>query len=149
MESQSMFLPIYIVRTITSGFCDFIAQCIIVSIYHCRYHPFNYSPKPLKIYRCWIVWGQNIRVVIIPSFMAIAYLGQSIYYLRLRLISRFQFIASSYLDIDRWRSNTCTRPAFGCLGDHGDSIKFFFVHGRECPGDGFDRVQDPQGIPGS
>ena len=35
------------------------------------------------------MWGQNIRVVIIPSFLAIAYLGQSIY-----LISRFQFITS-------------------------------------------------------
>jgi hypothetical protein len=40
------------------------------------------------------VWGQNTRVMIIPSFLAIAYLGQSIY---LHLISRFQFIASSYL----------------------------------------------------
>ena len=32
-----------------------------------------------KIYRCWIVWGKNIRVVIIPSFLAFSFLGQSIY----------------------------------------------------------------------
>ena len=28
-------------------------------------------------YRCWIVWGKDIRVIIIPSFLAIAYMGQS------------------------------------------------------------------------
>ena len=38
------------------------------------------SPKSFKkIYRCWIVWGQNIYVVIIPSLMALAYFGTSIY----------------------------------------------------------------------
>ena len=29
-----------------------------------------------KIYRCWIVWGCNIYVVILPSILAIAFLGQ-------------------------------------------------------------------------
>ena len=47
---------------------------------------FTYS-KSSKIYRCWIVWGQDIRVVIIPSLLAIAYLGQSSY---LYLISQSQ-----------------------------------------------------------
>jgi len=37
------------------GCCDFIAQCIL-------------------IYRCWIVYGQNIRVIIVPSILAFAYL---------------------------------------------------------------------------
>ena len=37
-----------------------------------------YSPKSSKIYRCWIVWNQKIRVVIIPIFLAFTYLGQSI-----------------------------------------------------------------------
>ncbi|KAF8805852.1 hypothetical protein BYT27DRAFT_7191946, partial [Phlegmacium glaucopus] len=37
------------------GCCDFIAQSIL-------------------IYRCWIVWGCNIRVVILPSILAVAYL---------------------------------------------------------------------------
>jgi len=37
------------------GFCDFIAQSIL-------------------IHRCWIVWGCNKHVVIIPSILAFAYL---------------------------------------------------------------------------
>jgi len=40
---------------IVFGFCDFIAQSIL-------------------IHRCWIVWGRNIRVVIVPSILAFAYL---------------------------------------------------------------------------
>ena len=32
-----------------------------------------------KIYRCWIIWGYSIRVVIVPSFLAFAYLGPLIY----------------------------------------------------------------------
>ncbi|KAF8814281.1 hypothetical protein BYT27DRAFT_7179604, partial [Phlegmacium glaucopus] len=42
-------------QTTLSGCCDFIAQSIL-------------------IYRCWIVWGCNIRVVILPSILAVAYL---------------------------------------------------------------------------
>ena len=82
-----------IVQSIASGCCDFLAQCILVRINHCTYHPF-YLPESSKIYRCWIVWGQDIRVVIIPSFLAVAYLGRSIYF---HLISRLQFTAASYL----------------------------------------------------
>jgi hypothetical protein len=74
-DSQPVLIPYLIVQIIITGLCDFIAQCIIVSINHCTYQSF-YSPKFSKIYRCWIVWGQNIRVVIIPSFLAIAFLGQ-------------------------------------------------------------------------
>ena len=33
-----------------------------------------------KIYRCWIVWGYNIRVVIVPSFLAFSFLGTLIYH---------------------------------------------------------------------
>ena len=32
-----------------------------------------------KIYRCWIVWGYSIRVVIVPSILALAFLGPLIY----------------------------------------------------------------------
>src|ERR1700735_4878893 len=32
-----------------------------------------------KIYRCWIIWGYRIRVVIVPSFLAFAFLGPLIY----------------------------------------------------------------------
>ena len=89
-------LPIEVVQVIITTCADFTSQCIIVRINHssCIYHPF-YSPESSKIYRCWIVWGRNIRIVFIPSFLAITVVGQSIY---LHLISRFQFIASSYLD---------------------------------------------------
>ena len=45
-----------------------------------------YSSKSSKIYRCWIVWNSNIRVVIIPSILALAYLGSSIYSLIYSLI---------------------------------------------------------------
>ena len=79
MDIQSIYFRLSIVQAIAVGGCDFIAQCILVRIIHYTYYPF-YSPKSSKIYRCWIVWGQNIRVVIIPSFLAIAYLGQSIYF---------------------------------------------------------------------
>ena len=90
ITSQSVQLPIamlrriYIVQIIVNGGCDFIAQCTLVCINHCNYHPPFYSPKTSKIYRCWIVWGKYIRVVIVPSLLAIAYISQSTY---LRLIS--------------------------------------------------------------
>ena len=74
---QSFEFHISIVQGTVSGCCDFLAQSILVRILnHFTYHPF-YSPKSSKIYRCWIVWGQIISVVIVPSFLAIAYLGQS------------------------------------------------------------------------
>jgi len=53
---QPIIFRFIIVQETASGCCNFIAQCIIIC-------------------RCWIVWGQNIRVVIIPSFLAIAYLA--------------------------------------------------------------------------
>ena len=147
-DSQPMLFRLMITQTTASGCCDFISQCIIVRINHFTYHPF-YSPKSSKIYRCWIVWGQNIRVVVIPSFLAIAFLGQSIYF---HLISRLQFIASesSYLASGDWRNDNCTRPIFDCyLGGPCGFIKLLCVHGREYLGNRLDRVQDPQGVLGS
>jgi hypothetical protein len=73
--SQSMLFRITIVQEVANGSCDFIAQCILVRINHRAYHSF-YSPKSSKIFRCWIVWGKDIRVVIIPSFLAISFIGQ-------------------------------------------------------------------------
>ena len=78
VDLQSMIFRVSIVATTVNGCCDFIAQCTLVRINHFTYHPF-YSPKSSKIYRCWIVWGKNIRVVIVPTFLAITYIGQSIY----------------------------------------------------------------------
>ena len=77
-DSASMLFHLSIAQGTLNGCCDFIAQCTLVRINHCTYHPF-YSPKSSKIYRCWIVWGKNIRVVIVPLFLAIIYIGQSIY----------------------------------------------------------------------
>ena len=70
-----------------------------------------YSPKSSKIYRCWIVWDKNTLVVIIPSFLTITYIGQSIY---VHLISRFNFqiITSSYLAGVRWRISIWTWSIF-------------------------------------
>ncbi|KAF8815206.1 hypothetical protein BYT27DRAFT_7249401 [Phlegmacium glaucopus] len=48
-------LQLLLVQSTVFGCCDFIAQSIL-------------------IYRCWIVWGCNIRVVILPSILAVAYL---------------------------------------------------------------------------
>ncbi|KAF8817017.1 hypothetical protein BYT27DRAFT_7247887 [Phlegmacium glaucopus] len=53
-------LHLELLRATVFGCCDFIAQSIL-------------------IYRCWIVWGCNIRVVILPSILAVAYLGRSTY----------------------------------------------------------------------
>jgi hypothetical protein len=113
-DLQSMLMRVSIIQTIATGLCDFIAQCIMVRINHYTYHPFSYSPsKSSKIYRCWILWGRNIRVVMIPLFLAIAYLGQSIR-VYLYLISQFQFIASSSLARVTRRRNIRTRPIFSC-----------------------------------
>ena len=143
IDSEPVLFRLFIIQMTASGCCDLLAQCILVRINHCSYHPF-YSPKSSKIYRCWIVWGQNMFVVAIPSFLAIAYIGQSIY---LRLISRFQYITSSYLDGINWRNNICRRPYISCyLGDHSVYNKFCLIYGREYSGDRIDRVQDPQGV---
>ena len=87
-DIQLIILRLGIIQSVASGCCDLIAQCIMVCINHCTYlnSPFYSPSKSSKIYRCWIVWDKNICLVIIPSFMAIAYIGQSIY---LHLISNF------------------------------------------------------------
>ena len=77
-------------------------------------------------------------MAIIPSFLSVAYLGRSIYP-SLHLINRFQFIASSYLG----------SATFECYLDPADCNKSHPDHGRELPGDGLDRVQEPQRVLGS
>ncbi|KAF8815784.1 hypothetical protein BYT27DRAFT_7333758 [Phlegmacium glaucopus] len=48
-------LHIFFIQVTVSGCCDFIAQSTL-------------------IYRCWIVWGRNIHVVILPSILASIFL---------------------------------------------------------------------------
>ena len=76
IDSQSILFRLSIVQGTVNGCCDFIAQCTLVRINHCTYHHLSYLPKSSKIYRCWIVWGKNIWVVLVPSFLAIIYIGQ-------------------------------------------------------------------------
>ncbi|KAF8797777.1 hypothetical protein BYT27DRAFT_7265331 [Phlegmacium glaucopus] len=49
-------LHISFIENTVIGFCDFIAQSIL-------------------IYRCWIVWGCNFRVVILPSILTVTFLA--------------------------------------------------------------------------
>ena len=104
-DSQPILFRILIVQSVVNGFCEFIARCTLVRLNHCTYHLFQiYSLKSSKIYRCWIVWGKNFGVMIIPSFLAITFISQSIY---LHFISRFQIIVSSFLDsVRRFSINT-------------------------------------------
>ena len=70
----------------------------------------------LKIYRCWIVWGCNTHVVIIPSILAIGFLG-----LPSAKLSSFtywlKFIASSYLlPLATWAGGLSVVPDFNVEG---------------------------------
>jgi len=53
---NSVSYRITIIQAIVFGCYDFVSQCIL-------------------IYRCWIVWGCNTQVVIIPSILAIGFLA--------------------------------------------------------------------------
>ena len=150
-NSRLTIFRLTIIQATASGCCDFLAQCILVRInlnHFTKYHPF-YSFKFLKIYRCWIVWGKNIPVVILPSLLAITYLGTV--NLLSSLDKLIQCIASSYLDRDRCLSIsfTSSTPILWYMGVLGASNKSHRVHGREYPGDGLDRIQDLQGVLGS
>ena len=59
--------------------CDFIVQLILVCTIGDAHDYSMYLLKYSKIYRCWIVWGHNIHVVIVPSILACAMLGLSAY----------------------------------------------------------------------
>ena len=72
---DSVILCISLIQIASFGLCDFVAQFILVRM-NCVIHLF-YSSNSSKIYRCWIVWGCNIRVVVIPSILAFAFLSQS------------------------------------------------------------------------
>ena len=72
LQNVEILYHLEIIEITLFGFCDVIAQSILVRqlamaiIIHLIVQ---------KIYRCWIVWGYNIRVVIIPAFLAFAFLG--------------------------------------------------------------------------
>ena len=77
-----------------------------------RLHSFHSSN--FQIHRCWIVYGQNIRVIIVPSILAFAFLGPSLLYLdsladldllplvMWLAVAGAQFIEQNYLDETLW-----------------------------------------------
>jgi hypothetical protein len=93
------------------------------------------------------MWNQDIRFVIIPSFLAIVYLGQSIFiFISYKPISIY-IASTSYMASGSLLGNSFTStPTIWYMGVPGDPNKFRRVHGCEYPGDGLDRVQDPQGV---
>ena len=67
-----------IIQATVFACCDFIAQLVLVRTTGDAYY-LKYSSMSSKIYRCWIVWGRNIRVVIVPSILAFAFLSPSLF----------------------------------------------------------------------
>ena len=103
------------------------------------------------------MWQENIYVVIIPSFLTIAFIGQSIY---LHLINRFQFIPP--LLLATWIASGGSEeimPGYGDIYAHGFSLGTSWGNTMtltalaatmtsEYPGDGLDCIQDPQMVLG-
>ena len=146
----SLYYPLSFVQPTLVGCCDLIAQFILVRILNIVIR-FIQGAKSSKIYRCWLVWGKNIRVIIIPSLLAITYICQLVY---LHLTKRFQLIPStSYLgnfkrltrNNDRLSWRICISLAREIQLDV-DCNSFGRDHGREHPGDRLDRIQNPQGV---
>jgi len=54
--NHEAFKVLYITHGVAFACCDFIAQSIL-------------------IYRCWIVWGRNTRVVVVPLILTIGFLA--------------------------------------------------------------------------
>src|SRR5277367_6441280 len=78
MQSDTTLLSISRTRGTINGFCDFISQTILVCTTYQVSRSFHSSISS-KVYRCWIVWGHDIRVVIIPSVLIFTFLGPSTY----------------------------------------------------------------------
>ncbi|KAF8816972.1 hypothetical protein BYT27DRAFT_7205395 [Phlegmacium glaucopus] len=57
------------------GLCDFISQAIL-------------------IYRCWIIWGRSIRVIVIPSILALTFLATW-----LAVNGLFYIVPAEYADV--------------------------------------------------
>ena len=83
LQNVKLEYHLQIIQSIIFASCDVIAQSILVRTTGNNYH---YSSNSRKIYRCWIVWGCNIRVVIIPSFLAFVFLGTLIIFIHLPIL---------------------------------------------------------------
>ena len=58
VAQSRVLISVEIVQTIASGCCDFVAQCILVRIKHCTYHPF-YS---LNLQRSTVVGSSGVII---------------------------------------------------------------------------------------
>ena len=94
LDSHLMIYRLFITQSIASGCSDFLAQCILVRINHCIYHPF-YSFKSLDISLLDCVGSKYLCRD--SSFFHGNRARRSVDLSSFYLIIRFQFIASSYL----------------------------------------------------
>ena len=115
-------------------------------------HQSCYLPKSPKIYRCWIVWNRNIRVVIIPSIFTLTFFGQSTYLFGMANFN-FSLIAFSYLDSSCHISRSmgifqAELLPWSSSGVAGESIVDMSrpILDRECYGDRLNSVQDHEGV---
>ena len=112
--------------------------------------------KKKKIYRCWIVWGHNIRVVILPIFLVFAFLGSVLILSYLFFIFHqanftnyfvsFSYLGSKYNPSIHCTITDCIRPT---MVSHATSVQSRHIYDCQYPGDRLDRIQDFQGVPGS
>ena len=91
-------LYLYLATWATIGLCDVVSQAVLVCVNSLLFT--FYSPQFSKIYRCWLIWGRNIRVIIIPSILAFACLGQSIVYHALSSIWLQATVTATWLAAD-------------------------------------------------
>ena len=106
-----MLFRLAFVQITVGGCCDLIAQCSLVRIYHCTYHQ-SHSSKSSKDLPLLDGVGWKYRRDYHPFFLG-NHIHKSINYLR--LISRLQFTASSYLlsvnrRIDILQGGPCYAP---------------------------------------
>ena len=79
VQNIEIVYHLQIMQAISFACCDFIAQSVLVrKIWQCLSICLTHLILQ-KIFRCWIVWGRNIHVVILPSILAFAFLGPSIH----------------------------------------------------------------------
>jgi len=79
------FYRTFVIANVLNGVCDFITQSIL-------------------IYRCWILWKGNIRVVIVPSFFAVSFLGLWMASIGSTTLSDNEFSTATWVNAVTWSS---------------------------------------------
>ena len=78
LQTVKIQYHLQIIEITVFAICDVLAQFILVRTMAMVMIIIHLILQ--KIYRCWIVWGYSIRVVIIPSLLAFIFLGPLIYF---------------------------------------------------------------------